>query len=140
MSSNISRNRFVFAAALALACAVAPRASAKGPDKAVVAPAADLKWNDAGIPGVATASVDGDMKKGVSHFFLKYAAGFVAPLHHHSPDHHGAIVSGTLVLITGGKEVRLAPGSYFSLKNKAPPGGKGIGRARSSAPASHARA
>ena len=120
MSSSISRNRFVFAAALALACAAAPHASAKGPGKAVAMPVADLKWSDAGIPGVATAGAEGDMKKGASHFFLKYAAGFVAPLHHHSPDHHGVIVSGNLVLITGGKEVRLAPGSYFSLKDKAP--------------------
>lgn len=94
--------------------------SAKGPGKAVVTPTADVTWADAGIPGVSTAAVDGDMKKGPSHFFLKYASGFAAPLHHHSPDHYVTTVSGNLVLVVNGKEHRLAPGSYFSLKGKAP--------------------
>jgi hypothetical protein len=56
-----------------------------GDGKAVVAPKGDLKWVDQGIPGVSAATVDGDMKKGASHFFLKYPAGLVTPLHHHSP-------------------------------------------------------
>ena len=117
---NISgRIDFLFVAALTLAGMAAPTAWAKGPGKAVMTPVAELKWSDAGIPGVATSGVDGDMSRGASHFFLRYAAGFVAPLHFHSPDHHAVIVSGNLVLITGGKEVRLAPGSYFALKNKA---------------------
>jgi quercetin dioxygenase-like cupin family protein len=108
--------------ALAMAGAALPPAWAKG--QAVMLPAADVKWSDAGIPGVATAGADGDMKKGASHFFLRYAAGFVAPLHHHSPDHHGVLVSGNLVLIAGGKETRLAPGSYFSFKGKAAHGAR----------------
>ena len=113
------RADFFVTAALALACMAAPNAWAKGPGKAVMTPVAELKWSDAGIPGVATAGADGDMKKGASHFFLKYAAGFVAPLHHHSPDHHAVVVGGNLVLISGGKETRLAPGSYFAFKDKA---------------------
>jgi quercetin dioxygenase-like cupin family protein len=60
------------------------------------------------------------MKKGASHFFLKYAAGFKAPLHHHSPDHHVVTVSGNLVVIVDGKENNLPPGSSFSLRSKAP--------------------
>jgi quercetin dioxygenase-like cupin family protein len=119
MNTSRNRIRFAMAAALTLVCAAAAPAWAKGPGKAVVTLVADLKWSDAGIPGVATSGVDGDMKKGASHFFLRYAAGFVAPLHHHSPDHHAVTLSGNLVLITGGKEVRLVPGSYFSLKDKA---------------------
>jgi mannose-6-phosphate isomerase-like protein (cupin superfamily) len=121
MNKRSSRINLFLAATLALAGAATPLAWAKGPGKTVVTPVADLKWSDAGIPGVTTAGADGDMKKGASHFFLKYAAGFVAPMHHHSPDHYGVIVSGNLVLIThDGKEVKLAPGSYFSLKDKAP--------------------
>jgi quercetin dioxygenase-like cupin family protein len=87
---------------------------------AVATPSKDVKWVDAGIPGVSIAAVQGDMKKGASHFFLKYAAGFKAPLHHHSPDHYVATVSGNLVLIVDGKENTLPPGSFFSLRNKAP--------------------
>lgn len=125
MNRHSSRMNLLLAATLALAGAAAPLASAKGPGKTVMTPMADLKWSDAGIPGVATAGADGDMKKGASHFFLKYAAGFVAPMHHHSPDHYAVTVSGNLVLITAdGKEVRLAPGSFFAFKDKAPHAGR----------------
>jgi quercetin dioxygenase-like cupin family protein len=87
--------------------------------KSVVTPGSELKWANAGIPGVSTAVVDGDMKKGASHFYLKYAAGLVTPPHHHSPDHRVTTVSGTLVLTVDGKEHRLPPGSYFALLGKA---------------------
>jgi quercetin dioxygenase-like cupin family protein len=60
----------------------------------------------------------GNIDSGASRFFLKYAAGFVAPPHHHSPDHQVALVSGNLVLSVGGKEYRLAPGSFFSFEGK----------------------
>ena len=83
-------------------------------------PTTDLKWANAGIPGVSTAAVQGDMSRGASHFYLKYAAGFVAPMHHHSPDHYATTVTGNLVLIgADGKEHRLPPGSYFAFVNKA---------------------
>ena len=91
-------------------------ASAGAPVEAT--PQASLKWTDAGVPGVSTAQVQGDMAKGPSHFYLRYAAGFVAPKHHHSPDHYGTTVTGTLVLVADGKEQRLAPGSYFAFTNK----------------------
>ena len=86
---------------------------------AVATPKADVKWADAGIPGVKTAAVQGDMAKGASHFFLKYPAGLVTPVHHHSPDHYATTLSGSLVLVVNGKEQRLPPGSYFSLTGKA---------------------
>lgn len=94
-------------------------AAAQGPAKAVSTPAAELKWSAGPVPGVSTAAVEGDMTKGPSHFFLRYDAGFAAPAHYHSPDHFGATVSGTLVLIVDGKERRLAPGSYFAFLGKA---------------------
>lgn len=94
---------------------VAPLAVAQ----VVIKPAGELKWADGGAPGVSTASVDGDLAKGASRFYLRYASGFVAPLHHHTPDHALTTVTGTLVLIVDGKEHRLPPGSYVSLKKKA---------------------
>jgi len=87
---------------------------------AQVQPVEGLKWADAGIPGVSTAVVQGDMAKGASHFYLRYPAGFVSPLHHHSPDHYATTVSGNLSLTIAGKENRLPPGSYFSFTGKGP--------------------
>jgi len=59
------------------------------------------------------------LKKGASHFYLRYGVGFVASPHHHSPDHYVTVVSGTLLLTANGKEMRLTPGSYFELTGKA---------------------
>ncbi len=87
---------------------------------AQVQPVEGLKWADAGIPGVSTAAVQGDMAKGASHFYLRYPAGFVSPLHHHSPDHYATTVSGNLFLTIAGKENRVPPGSYFSFTGKGP--------------------
>ena len=93
----MNRSRTCLAAAtLALGPALA-----QGASKAVLTPASDLKWIGAGVPGVETAVVKGDMAKGASHFYLKYAAGFVAPVHHHSPDHYVTTVAGNLVLDRG---------------------------------------
>jgi quercetin dioxygenase-like cupin family protein len=64
------------------------------------------------------------MKKGASHFYLKYAGGFAAPVHHHSPDHYATTVSGNLVLVVDGKEHRLPPGSYFAFTGKAKHAGR----------------
>ena len=110
-------------AALALAPAVFP-ALAQASGKSAVTAASDLKWTPAGVPGVSTAAVQGDMAKGPSHFYLKYDAGFVAPVHHHSPDHYVTVVSGTLVLSVDGKDHRLPAGSYFELTGKAKHGAR----------------
>jgi quercetin dioxygenase-like cupin family protein len=102
-----------------LAVAATGANSGAGKTHAVVKPHAELKWVDSGIAGVSSAVVEGDMTKGASRFYLKYAAGFVTPPHHHSPDHFVTTVSGTLVLTVDGKEHRLPPGSYFAFTEKA---------------------
>jgi quercetin dioxygenase-like cupin family protein len=106
--------------ALVLVAAALSSAVAGDAAKSAVTPAADVKWMPAGIPLVSTAAVEGDMKKGASHFFLKYDAGLVTPLHHHSADHYVTVVSGTLAPTVDGKETTLGPGSFFALVNKAP--------------------
>jgi mannose-6-phosphate isomerase-like protein (cupin superfamily) len=103
-----------------LAAMAAGSLTMAGAGKAVVAPKGDLQWVDQGIPGVSAAAVDGDMRKGASHFFLKYPAGLVTPLHHHSPDHYVTVVSGSLVLVVDGKDHPLPPGSFFALTGKEP--------------------
>lgn len=110
---------FAVASAMAQVLAVALVATANAGGNAVVTSKAALKWTEAGIPGVSTAAVQGDMAKGSSHFYLKYKAGFVSPVHHHSADHYVTTVSGDLVLVVDGKEHRLAPGSYFDFTGKA---------------------
>ena len=94
---------------------------AKGAAASLLIPKADIKYSD--VPdakGVHLAAVDGDPAKGPSHFMLKFDAGFAAPLHHHSPDHSGTVVAGTLVLTVDGKETKLPAGSFFSFSGKQP--------------------
>lgn len=106
------------AIAVMLAAAASPAASQQ-PVRATFVPAAQLTWVNAGPPGVQTAAVRGDMQRGASHFYLKYPAGFAAPLHFHSPDHFATTIAGQLVLIADGKEHALPPGSHFAFTGKA---------------------
>ena len=119
------RHATVFAMTLALAVGgFAPLVAAKDAKKsgsAVLIPASDLKWNDVpGFAGVKMAVMDGDPAKGPHHSMLKFAGGFSADLHHHSSDHYGTVLSGTLVLTVDGKENKLPAGSHFSFKGKKP--------------------
>lgn len=113
MADRVYASTLVIGVALTLALS-STRASAQAQPKE------GLKWADAGIPGVSTAVVQGDMAKGSSHFYLRYPPGFVSPVHHHSPDHYATTVSGNLSLTMNGKEHRLSPGSYFAFTAKAP--------------------
>jgi quercetin dioxygenase-like cupin family protein len=106
-----------------LAAAFAPGAIAKDMKggSVMLTPASDVKWAEAaGMPGVKMAALDGDPGKSASHFMMKFAPGFAAPLHHHSSDHHVVVVAGTLVLTVDGKETKLPPGSFFTFKGKKP--------------------
>jgi quercetin dioxygenase-like cupin family protein len=112
------------ATALALGVTVcAQDASAKGVKgggHAVLTPAAEVKWADVpGFPGVQMAVLSGNPGKGPHHSMLKFGGGFSAPVHHHSSDHYGTVVSGTLVLVVEGKENKLPAGSYFAFTGKA---------------------
>jgi hypothetical protein len=116
----------LFVASFALATAVlaqgsgeakaknAPKAGASG---TVVMPASDVKWTDldpTGAPGVKIADLWGDHAKGAYGAFIKFPAGFAAPLHTHTNAMKIVIVSGTFVQGPEGKpEFRLGPGSYL---------------------------
>ncbi|HEX9287319.1 MAG TPA: DUF4437 domain-containing protein [Thermoanaerobaculia bacterium] len=122
-----ARNVLVFAASFVLAAAVlaqgsgeakaktAPKASASQP---VFMPANDLKWTDLdpkGAPGVKIADVWGNHTKGAYGAFIKFPAGFAAPLHTHTNAMKLVIVSGMFIQGPEGKpEVRLGPGSYLA--------------------------
>ena len=113
-------HRLALAAVLVLALAVPCAVLAQGGGKSVVTPQSAVKWTSAGMPKVSIAAVDGDQTKGPSHFYLKYDAGLVTPVHHHTADHYVTVVSGTLTLIVDGKETQLGPGSYFALLGQKP--------------------
>ena len=102
-----------------------PRADAADSSKkagnAVFIPAAEVRWSDVpGTPGAQIAALQGDPGKGASHFLIKLAGGFSAPVHHHTPNHFVIVVAGTLVLAVDGKEQKLPAGSYFSFSSKKP--------------------
>jgi len=105
-----------------LSWSLAPRAHADKAKKAtgaLLVPATDIKWTDVpGMAGVQTFAVEGDPSKGPSHFFIKFVAGFSAPLHHHTVNHYVTVVAGTLLLTVDGKEQKLPPGSFFSFSDK----------------------
>ena len=110
------RNRGIaFTAVLTLLAAGVALAQSK----AIITPKADVKWVDGGVSGVSTAAVEGDMTKGPSHFFLRYAGGLSTPVHHHSADHYVTTLAGNLVIIADGKETKLTPGAYFAFTGKA---------------------
>jgi beta-alanine degradation protein BauB len=81
--------------------------------------AGELKWVD--VPGTPAkvATVKGDAAKGPHASFMKLPAGFSAPLHSHSADHHVAVVAGTLTMTPeGGTAKKLGPGSWFEFTGK----------------------
>jgi quercetin dioxygenase-like cupin family protein len=87
--------------------------------KATLIGADELKWVDVPNTPVKLAIVKGDSAKGAHVSFMKLPAGFSAPLHSHSADHHAAVVSGTLVLTPeGGTAKSLGPGSWFEFTGK----------------------
>jgi quercetin dioxygenase-like cupin family protein len=121
---NIAVARYAVVASTFAICALSGPTLAAGTPKggnAVLTPASEIKWGDVpGFPGVQIAAVSGDPSKSGQPFMLKFTGGFAAPLHHHTSDHHGTVVAGTLVLGSGGREVKLPPGSYFKFTGKAP--------------------
>lgn len=121
-----ARHVLAFAMALGLAAAVlaqdADKTKAKtamkgASSRLAVMASGDLKWADLdpkGAPGVKIADVWGNHAKGAFGAFLKFPAGFAAPLHTHTNDFKIVVVSGTFVQVPEGKpEFRLGPGSYL---------------------------
>jgi len=104
------------AAAALLPCVV----EARGGGKAVHVPAGDLEWKDPGPDsnGVRYAAVSRDPLRGAARFFVKLPSGFSVGMHHHTADHFGVVVSGTLVQNVDGQDVTMPAGSYFSYTGK----------------------
>jgi anti-sigma factor ChrR (cupin superfamily) len=103
---------------VALAQAAAP--AARDSNAPVFMPAADMKWvDDPNAPGVKFADIWGDHTKTGYGAFIKFPAGFTAPLHTHSHAAKIVVISGTFIQVPEGKsEIRLGPGSYLMQPGK----------------------
>lgn len=108
--------------ALASAATAEEKAKPKAPTKAsagkaVLWSADELKWVDPpnSPPGVKMAVLWGDPDKGPFGAIHKLPAGFTAPLHHHTANHHAVVLMGSVTLTPEGEAAKkLGPGSYFS--------------------------
>ena len=82
---------------------------------AILRAPADLKWTDIpDVKGAKQAVLWGDPSKGAHGMFVTFPAGTEVPLHTHSHDGRGAVISGTVVITLEGKTPKeLEPGSYF---------------------------
>ena len=81
----------------------------------VVWPADSIKWEAGPVPGTKFATLWGDRTKGGPYgVMVKFDAGQVNALHHHSHALKIVVISGTFTHKTdGGMETKLGPGSYL---------------------------
>lgn len=80
-------------------------------------PTSDLKWFETPI-GPMASPVSGDFTKGAHVTYLKFPAGAKTPLHSHSADYVGIVISGnTRHTVKGLSESEriLPPGSHWSM-------------------------
>ena len=104
------------AAALALNGGIA--AAAGKPDAMMAADS--MKWEDGPAPGTHVVKLWGDMMKGGPYGVLvKFDAGLMHELHHHTHTLKIVVLSGTFLMTPeGGTESRLGPGSYLESRGK----------------------
>lgn len=77
----------------------------------------DISWQKSPF-GPEVRAVDGDFGKGSHITYIKFNAGDVTPLHTHSADYVGIVVTGTTRHYVPGKKHTykiLPPGSYWSM-------------------------
>lgn len=124
----MTKRSWAFAVSFVLAAVIVAQQPGESNAKAVTqagipvfAHSGDLKWGDlspTGAPGVKIADVWGDHTKGGYGAFLKFPAGFVAPLHTHTHAIKIVVISGTYMQTPeGNAEQRMGPGSYVFQPN-----------------------
>lgn len=79
--------------------------------------AGEIKWTDVpDVKGAQQAALWGNPNKGAYGAFNKFPRGTEIPLHTHTYDLRGVIVSGTAVIgLEGQSPKELGPGSYYFL-------------------------
>jgi quercetin dioxygenase-like cupin family protein len=81
----------------------------------IIWPAENIKWEAGPAPGTKVANLWGDSKKGGPFGMLvKFDAGLMHPLHHHTHPLKLVMIAGTLIhKAENGTENKLGPGSYL---------------------------
>lgn len=103
---NIACAALLFGSALAYAGETATRT-----------PAAEIAWDETPF-GPLASSVSGDFSAGQHITFIKFPAGMQTPIHTHSHDYVGIVISGVTRHYEPGKpetEVDLPAGSHWSV-------------------------
>ena len=96
-------------------------AHAQAADTSVSVPVNDVKFFDTGVGPLKAAPGFGDLAKGAHSTFVKLPAGFVSPLHTHTQDYYGVVITGVVANEVDGtvKDRPLPPGSYWFQKGQA---------------------
>jgi len=94
-------------------------AIAENETAAVMKPADTLEW--VAPDRIPFSYVWGDFKQSAHGEFVRFPAGFVSPVHHHSNAYHGVIVEGVLMNPMGRAESaeQLPAGSYYFVPGNA---------------------
>jgi quercetin dioxygenase-like cupin family protein len=110
------KNILVLAVSFLAASAVFGQSTMTATSKAVIWPAADMKWVPISpdMADVKIADLWGDHTKGAFGALIKFPAGFTAAAHTHTADVRIVVVSGTFIHTPQGKPaVNLTAGSYL---------------------------
>lgn len=104
-------------AALALVSGIATHAA----EPSINLPVTSLKYFDTGVGPLKAAPAFGDLSKGAHSTFVKLPAGFVSPLHYHTADYYGVVISGVVANapLATSPDVPLPAGSYWFQAGKA---------------------
>lgn len=96
-------------------------AHAYAAESSVSVPVSEVKFFDTGVGPLKAAPGFGDLSKGAHSTFVKLPAGFVSPLHTHTEDYYGVVVTGVVAneVDAAAKDRPLPPGSYWFQKGKA---------------------
>lgn len=121
IQTTLPRSLKTFVSSLLLMSAVVPVTSHAG-DTSINLPVTEIKFFDTGVGPLKAAVGFGDLSKGAHSTFVKLPANFVSPLHIHSEDYYGVVISGVVAnaVDATAQDVPLAPGSYWFQKGKAP--------------------
>lgn len=90
-------------------------------ETSVSVPVSELRFFDTGVGPLKAAPGFGDLSKGAHGSFVKLPAGFVSPLHTHTQDYYGVVVTGVVAneADAAAKDRPLPPGSYWFQKGQA---------------------
>jgi hypothetical protein len=117
---TIQSSKFVAAAA----AAVFSLSAAAGPEgkPSISTPVTQLSYGPTGVSDgvhgeLNAAPAYGDLAHGAHGTFIKMPAGFVSPIHIHTEDYWGVVISGVAVNgLPGSTDVALPVGSYWFQK------------------------